>query len=62
MSKNQQMDFRIQCNTNRGSFTTSTSTSTTPSSQECDHSDHPAIESSESVDGQARRNQHISET
>ena len=39
------------------SSSSSTSTSTTPSGQEIDHSDpHPAIESSESVDRQARRN------
>ena len=35
----------------------------TPSGQEIDHSDHhPAIESSESVDGQARGNPYTSET
>ena len=37
------------------SSSSSTSTPTTPSGQEIDHSDHhPAIESSESVDRQAR--------
>ena len=58
--------IRIQCNTENfvpivvpGFSTTppssSTSTSTTPSGQDIDHSDHhPAIESSESVDRQAR--------
>ena len=41
----------------------STSTPTTPSGQEIDHSDHhPAIESSESVDRQARSNPYTSET
>ena len=41
----------------------STSTSTTPSRQEIDHSDHhPAIESSESVDRQAREDPFTSET
>ena len=36
-------------------LSSSTTTSTTPSGQELDHSDHhPAIESSESVDRQAR--------
>ena len=41
----------------------STSTSTTPSDQEIDHSDHhPAIESSESVERQARRDPFTSET
>ena len=58
--------IRIQCNTENfvpivvpGLLTTSSSssasTSTTPSGQKIDHSDHhPAIESSESVDRQAR--------
>ena len=58
--------FRIQCNTENfvlivvpglstTSSSSSTSTPTTPSGQEIDHSDHhPAIESSESVDRQAR--------
>ena len=66
--------IRIQCNTEifvpvvvLGLSTTpsssSTSTSTTSSGQEIDHSDHhPAIESSESVDGQARRDPFTSET
>ena len=66
--------IRIQCNTENfvpvvvlGSSTTpsssSTSTSTTPSRQRIDHSDHhPAIESSESVDRQARRDPFTSET
>ena len=50
-----------------GSSTTpsssSTSTSTTPSGQEIDHPDHhPAIEPSESVDRQARRDPFTSET
>ena len=66
--------FRIQCNTENFvpivvpglSTTTSTSsppTPTTPSSQEIDHSDHhPAMESSESVDRQARGNPYTSET
>ena len=41
----------------------STSTSTTPSGQEIDHSDHrPATESSESVDRQARWDPFTSET
>ena len=45
------------------SSSSSTSTSTTPSSQETDHSEHhPAIESSESVDRQARRDTFTSET
>ena len=66
--------IRIQCNTENfvpivvpGSSTTpsssSTSTSMTPSDQEIDHSDdHPAIESSESVDRQARGDPFTSET
>ena len=66
--------IRIQCNTENfvpivvlglsaTSSSSSTSTPTTPSSQEIDHSDHhPAIESSESVDRQARRNPYTSET
>ena len=66
--------IRIQCNTENvvpvvvsGLSTTpsssSTSTSTTPSRQEIDHSDHhPAIESSESVDRQARGDPFTSET
>ena len=66
--------FRIRCNTANfvpivvpGLSTTpsssSTSTSTTPSGQEIDHSDHhPAIEASESVDGQARGDPFTSET
>ena len=41
----------------------STSTSTTPSGQEIDHSDHhPAIESGESVERQARGDPFTSET
>ena len=41
----------------------STSTSTTPSGQEIDHADHhPAIESSESVDRQARGDPFTSDT
>ena len=45
------------------SSSSSTSTPTTPSGQEIDHSDlHPAIESSESVDRQARGNPYTSET
>ena len=44
------------------SLISSTSTSATPSGQEIDHSDHlPAIESSESVERQARRNPYTSE-
>ena len=66
--------IRIKCNTENfvpdvvsGLSTTpsssSASTSTTPSGQEIDHSDHhPAIESSESVDRQARRDPFTSET
>ena len=66
--------IRIQCNTEifvpvvvPGLSTTSSSSSistpTTPSGREIDHSDnHPAIESSESVDRQARRNPYTSET
>ena len=65
---------RIQCNTENfvpivvpGFSTTSSSSSistpTTPSSQEIDHSDHhPEIESSESVDRQARGDPFSSET
>ena len=65
--------IRIQCNTENfvsivvpGLSTTSsissTSTPATPSGQEIDHSDHhPAIESSESVDGQARGDPFTSE-
>ena len=45
------------------SSSSSISTSTTPSGQEIDHSDHyPAIESSESVDRQARGDPFTSET
>ena len=66
--------IRIQCNTANfvpvvvsGLSTTPSSspssTPTTPSGQEIDHSDHhPAIESSESVDRQARRDPFTSET
>ena len=44
-------------------LSSSTSTPMAPSSQEIDHSDHhPAIESSESVDRQARGHPHTSET
>ena len=44
------------------SSSSSASTSTTPSGQEIDHSDHhPAIESSESVDRQARGDPYTSE-
>ena len=66
--------IRIQCNTENfvavvvlGLSTTpsssSTSTSMTPSGQEIDHSDHhPTIESSESMDKQARGDPFTSET
>ena len=66
--------IRLQCNTENfvpivvpglstTSSSSSTSTSTTPSDQEIDHSDHhPAIESSESVDRQARGDPFTSET
>ena len=66
--------IRIQCDTENfvpivvlglstTSSSSSTSTPTIPSGQEIDHSDHhPAIESSESVDRQARRNPYASET
>ena len=66
--------IRIICNTENfvpivvpglstTSSSSSTSTSATPSGQEIDLSDHhPAIESSESVDRQARRNPYTSET
>ena len=66
--------IRIQCNTENfvpvvdpGLSATpsgsSTSTSTSPSGQEIGHSDHhPAIESSESVDRQARGKPYTSET
>ena len=66
--------IRIQCNTENfepvlvpGFSTTpassSTSTFTTPSDQEIDDSDHhSAIESSESLDGQARRDPFTSDT
>ena len=66
--------IRIQCNTENfvpavvpglstTSSSSSTSTSTTLSGQEIDHSDHhPAIESSECVDRQARRDPFTSET
>ena len=44
------------------SSSSSTSTPTTPSGQEIDHSDlHPAIESSEDVDRQARGDPYTSE-
>ena len=47
----------------KSSSSSSTSTSTTPSGQEIDHSDHhPAIVSSESVDRQVRRDPFTSET
>ena len=66
--------IRIQCNTKNfvpvvvlglstTSSSSSTSTSTTPSGQEIHHSDHhPATESSESVEREARENPHTSET
>ena len=67
--------IRIQCNTENfvpivvpglstsASSSSSTSTPTTSSGQAIDHSDHhPAIESSESVDRQARENPYTSET